>query len=285
MFREKIFRSSILGILFSLAVFTSHQNAQNDGLLKVYFLDIGQGDSIFIEAPNGNQILIDGGPDNTVLQKLAQIMPFQDRDINIVILTHPHADHVTGLIEILNRYRISAVVQAKEIYDTPEFRAWGKEVPPKNGIEIEATAGKEFDLGSDVYLSVLYPLHSVAGTITKTPHDDMVVTQLRYKDTRILLTGDMEAPVEKFLAEHINLDADVLKVGHHGSKTSSSQLFLNTVTPQVAIISVGAKNRYHHPSPEVLNRLERNNIPYYRTDTDGDIKLISDGRHLLLSPY
>ncbi|MBX4211542.1 MAG: MBL fold metallo-hydrolase [Candidatus Yanofskybacteria bacterium] len=282
MLREKLIYGIILGALIVLVVATGVQADHQDGLLKVTFLDVGQGDAIFIQTPNGNQILIDGGPNGSVLSKLAEVMPFQDRDIDMIVLTHPHTDHMNGLIEVLDRYKVYYIVQAKETYDSREFRAWQEAVAEEKTNEIEALAGQEFDFGAEVKLTVLHPTHSVAGTTTKTPHDDVVVTELSYKDTKVLLTGDMETEVEDQIMSYVNVDADVLKIGHHGSKTSTSSSFLNAVTPQVAIIQVGQKNRYGHPSKDVLNRLDNSHIPYYRTDTNGGITLVSDGSHIVV---
>ncbi len=212
-------------------------------------------------------------------------MPFHDRSIDAVVASHPHADHIDGLIEVLRRYDVGAIVQARETYDSGNFRQWQDTVAEEHAIEVEAIAGTTLDLGSEVILTVLHPFFSVAGTKTKTPHDDVVVAMLRYKDVSVLLTGDMEAKIERLLiAKHADLDADVLKVGHHGSKTSSTPEFLAATTPRLAVISVGAKNRYRHPSTEVLSRLEKMSIPYYRTDIDGGIVVESDGNAFRVIP-
>lgn len=252
--------------------------------MKVYFFDIGQGDSIFIETPSGFQLLIDGGPDNKVLSKLGEVMPFYDRDIDVVVASHPHADHIVGLMSVLERYEVKNIIEAKESYNSSEFKAWRDAVNQESANDTEAMAGKIIDLGDGVTLTILHPFESVAEDNPKNPHDDVVVVMLKYKDLEIMLTGDMETKVERrlILAEE-NLDSDVLKVGHHGSKTSTSEEFLSATTPEVAVIQVGVKNRYGHPSAEVLDRLSNYGIKYYRTDLNGDIKLISDGISYLIS--
>lgn len=266
-------------ILLVFAVSSGKSALVKDGLLRVYFFDIGQGDSIFIQAPNGNQVLIDGGPDGKVLQKLGEVMPFYDRDIDLVVVSHPHSDHVSGLIEVLERYEVGAILEGGEVYDSADFRAWRKAVDAEEASKVDASAGQAFNLGSGVTLTVLHPLRSVAGTATKTPHNDVVAALLRYKDFELLLTGDMEAKVERrLLLNGLDVDADVLKVGHHGSKTSSGEEFLSAVSPQTAVIQAGVKNRYKHPSPQVLERLETYGIPYYRTDTSGDVQIATDGK-------
>jgi len=269
----------VIILCLSVFSFSTHSIAsQKDGLLKVYFFDIGQGDSIFIETPSGHQLLIDGGPGNTVLSKLGEVMPFYDKDIDVVVVSHPHADHIVGLINILNRYDVKNIVEAKESYNSSEFKAWQEAVKNENANNVEAVAGKVIDLGDGVTLTILHPFESVAGDNPKNPHDDVVVAMLKYKDLEIILTGDMEIRVERrLIMEGYDLDSDVLKIGHHGSKTSTGEEFLSAVSPEVAVIQVGAKNRYGHPSPEILKRLEEYDIKYYRNDVDGDIKLVSDG--------
>ncbi len=278
-----------LVIILCLLVFafSTHGTAsQKDGLLRVYFFDIGQGDSIFIETPSGRQILVDGGPDNKILSKLGEVMPFYDRDIDMVVVSHPHADHIVGLLDVLERYEVKNIVEAKESYNSSEFGAWEESIKNENMNNIEAIAGKIIDLGDGVTLTILHPFESVVGDNPKNPHDDVVVTMLRYKDLDVMLTGDMEEKVERrLILTGENLDSDVLKVGHHGSKTSTSEEFLSAVSPGVAVIQVGAKNRYGHPSPEVLNRLKNFGIKYYRNDVGGDIKLISNGTDFTISDY
>lgn len=270
----------VILLCLSVLTFSTYSTAQEkDGLLKVYFFDVGQGDSIFIETPNGNQVLIDGGPDNSVLSELAKAMPFYDRNIDVVVATHPHADHIFGLIEVLDRFEIANIIEAKDRYVSPVFDRWQEKVGKEGARETEALAGKVIDLGNDVYLRILYPFKSYDGAVLKKPHEANVVILLEYKELEILLTGDMEMSVERqLLLDSRDISADILKVGHHGSRTSSSDSFLDTVNPEVAVIQVG-KNSYGHPTQEVLSRLENFGIKYYRTDLDGTVKLISDGEN------
>lgn len=269
------------GILLVLIVFTfasSSAASQKDGLLKIYFLNVGQGDAVFIESPNGNQVLIDGGPDNSVLSELGKVMPFYDHDIDVVVASHPHSDHISGLISVLDRYKVDTIIEAKEEYDSPQFKAWQNAVQNEKAKEIEAIAGTIINLGNEVILTLIHPFESVAGTATAKPHNDVVAAMLEYRSFRLLLTGDMEKKVEENLVEAgIDIEADVLKVGHHGSKTSSTDIFLEAVQPQIGVIQVGAKNPYNHPSPDVIRQLESRGIKYYRTDADGTIKLFSNG--------
>lgn len=276
-----------LVILLCLSVFAFSTNSiasQKDGLLKIYFLDVGQGDAVFVETPNGNQVLIDGGPDDKVIQELAKVMPFYDREIDLVVLSHPHADHVSGLIEVLERYEVKNILQAREEYSSPVVPVWLDAVKDEKAEEIEAVAGRAIDLGNDVFLKIIYPKISLEGQAVRNPNNSSVVMMLDYKDTEILLVGDIEAKIEKELLSD-DIDADVLKVGHHGSKTSTTVSFLEKVSPQVAFIEVGSKNKFGHPSPEVIRRLENFGIKYYRTDLDGTIEVITDGKNYQIKKY
>ncbi|MBI2674693.1 MAG: MBL fold metallo-hydrolase [Candidatus Yanofskybacteria bacterium] len=280
-----------LGILLCLSVFafSTHSAAQQkDGLLKIYFFDVGQGDAIFIEAPNGNQVLIDGGPDNMVVQKLGETMPFYDKDIDLVVMTHSDADHVTGLIEVLKRYEVESIVYSNIVRDSALYGAWQEAVGEEDANIADPVSGKVIDLGSGVTLTIVHPAESLASQKMEKTNNDSVVLTLKYGEMEVLLAGDIEAKAERQIILNSNLvegappqglNADILKVGHHGSKTSTTGEFLYEVSPQVAIIQVGAKNRYGHPTQEVLKRLEDYGIRYYRTDTDGDIKVVSDGEN------
>lgn len=283
MSKLKLIHLTILLCLFVFAFSTYSIASQKNGLLKIYFLDVGQGDAIFIETPNSNQILIDGGPDNKVLQELAKVMPFYDREIDMVVASHPHADHIAGLIEVLKRYDVKNILEAEEDYNSPVVPAWKEAVRSEGANEIEAISGKIIDLGNGATITIIHPLISVTGTLLKNPHDAIVVAILKYGTFEIMLTGDMEAKVERrLMLEGHDLKSDILKVGHHGSKTSTTSAFLSAVVPEVALIQVGAKNRYGHPSPEVLSRLENFGIKYYRNDLDGTVKVVSDGVNYLV---
>lgn len=275
----KLIHLVIVLYLSIFALSTRSYTNQKDGLLKIYFFDVGQGDAIFIEAPNGNQVLIDGGPDNKVIQRMGEAMPFYDKEIDMVVLTHSDADHITGLIEVLERYEVENIVYSNIVRKSALYEAWQEAVVKEGANIIDPVAGKVIDLGSGVILSMTHPGESLAGKVLEKTNNESVVIMLKYGEVETLLTGDIEARAERqIILSGTNLDADILKVAHHGSKTSTTEEFLYDVSPQVAVIQVGAKNRYGHPTSEVLKRLEEYDIKYYRTDVDGDIKVISDGQ-------
>lgn len=275
---------SILACLFILAFSTYSAASQKDGLLKIYFLNVGQGDSMLIEGPNGNQVLIDGGPGNSVLSELAEVIPFYDKEIDAVIVSHYHADHITGLIEVLDRYNVHTVIESDGVYDSPVFQSWRKRVEEEEAKRVDALKGVQIDLGNGALLQILAPIEPWEGREIKDAHEASVVARLVYKDFEVMFPGDTEERLEKKLIDQgINLESDVLKVGHQGSNTSSSPEFLSTVRPKIGVIEVGKDNKYNHPSEKILSRLEQFGIKYYRTDIDGRIAVISDGHSFFVN--
>lgn len=262
----------------AVSYFEAHQN------FLVTFFDIGQGDAIFVEVPNGNQILIDGGPGDKILAKLGQALPFWDRSIDLLVLTHPHADHLDGLLEVLKRYQVGAILGSGANYSLPEYDEWRQILEEKNVPVVIARRGQKVIFSKAGELDIFSPFDNFAGVSLKNPHDANVVSKLIYGNSSFLLMGDAEKSLEYRLLlesseglEFYSLKSKVLKIGHHGSKTSSSEDFLKAVSPQFAVIQVGRKNRYGHPTQEVLDRLAGAGIKIFRTDLDGNIKLVSDG--------
>jgi competence protein ComEC len=253
--------------------------------LKVDFLNVGQGDSVFIQTPEGHQILIDGGPDSSLLKKMASLVPIWDKTIDLVILTHPESDHMQGLLDLLQGYKADYILWSGVKKNAPEYDIWMStlEKQKKLGAKILiAKAGQEIKAGN-VLIDTLYPLESMEGKDMKdTSNDSCVVSKLIYGKDSFLFTGDISSTAEKQLADDkSDLQSDVLKVAHHGSKYSTSDLFLAAIEPKMAVISVGAKNTYGHPTPEVLQRLGKFGIKVFRTDTDGDVEFVSDGNILI----
>ncbi len=268
----------VILVLVWSAVFSQTGQAQ-DGLLEVTFFDVGQGDAIFIETPGGRQILIDGGPDNSVLRKLAEEMPFYDRSIDIVIATHPDADHITGLIDVLEKYDVGLVIDSGDFKGTGVFQEYSSVLKDKNYRYKKAIVGDKIKIGEDIILEILNP----GEELYEKSNNNSVVIRMDYSDASFLFTGDAERLVEHRLIQGgWDIDVDVMQVAHHGSKTSSSQLFLENVSPDLAVISVGENNRYRHPFPAVLENLDKYGIKVLRTDTDGDIGFVSDGEEIIV---
>lgn len=276
---QKKQKIGLLIILFLTAIvvwiFVFIENHQSN-LLAMKFLDVGQGDAEFIETMDKKQILIDGGPDLSILEKLGRAMPFYDHYIDLIILSHPEADHLTGLIEVAKRYRIGAIITTGVVRDTEEYKQWIEIIKEKNIPIYIAEANGEIDFGNDIKMKILYPFENLIGQKISDSNNTSIIAQLDYKNFEALFTGDIEKIVEnKLVASGIDLNSDVLKIAHHGSKTSTTEEFLKAVDALMAIIEVGKDNKYGHPHREVLDRLA--NLEIFQTGKDGNIEILSDG--------
>jgi len=254
-----------------------------DETMRVAFLDVGQGDAVFIEAPNGRQMVIDGGPSRRVVRELGAVMPFWDRSIDLVLATHPDKDHMGGLIDVLAAYDVSAVLRGGTRTDTDIFDYWRRRIEPADVEERVVYAGQTVRLSPRVHFDVLFPPRAV-NTREMEPNNGSVVGRLVYGDTAFLLSGDAPVAVEKYLARTYqgNLESEVLKVGHHGSDTSTSRPWLGWSDPQWAVISAGKDNRHGHPAPSVVERLKRFDIEILQTKKRGTMVFESDGERVKL---
>jgi len=208
-------------------------------------------------------------------------MPFYDRSIDIVIATHPDADHIGGLPEVLTRVDVETIFRSGVINDTGVFRALNNAIAATGVSEVLARRGMEITLDQNVFLRILFPDRNVSGIGS---NDASIIVQLVYGETEFLLTGDSPKKIEKYLVslDGKNLESDVLKAGHHGSKTSTSELFLGFVSPEYTVISAGMDNRYGHPHKEVLTFLEQFDISTLNTATAGTVIFTSDGENIFV---
>ncbi|MEK7659425.1 MAG: ComEC/Rec2 family competence protein [Patescibacteria group bacterium] len=263
----------VLLVLFLVLAFFA--DSKNEAGLKVYFFDVGQGDSIFIETEEKKQILIDGGPDNKVVQKLSEAMPFWDRTIDLVILTHSDKDHILGLIEVLKRYRVKGIIETGIECGKAECLAWKELKEKEKAPVIFVKLGDSLVLDENTKILILNPFVDMAGEKISKANNSSIVAKLIYGGYSILLTGDIEKQIEeKLVLAGVDIDSDYLKIPHHGSKTSTTEEFLKKTSPLLAFISLGKNNSYGHPHKIVIDRLEKRNIKYYRTDELGTILLI-----------
>lgn len=274
-------------ILLTLAVgyaFQYHQFlAGNGDILQVSFLDVGQGDAIYIRAPNGNDVLIDGGVNDSVLQRLREVMPIFDRDLDLVIATHPDADHITGLSDAFAEYEVKKFLHSEISSDTQTYKSLMEHVKNEADSEnILARRGQRFliDKEHGVSMDILFPDQDTSNF--KESNDASIVARLVYGNKSFMLTGDSPSSIEKFIgnADGTKIQSTVLKLGHHGSKTSSSDAFLDLVKPEYAIVSAGKNNKYKHPNVEVIERVKKRNIPILSTIDEGTIEFETDGKTL-----
>ncbi len=274
-------RVKILFIIFLITLFgfTESYILSQNNYLKVTYLDIGQGDSILITTPNHAHVLIDGGRDDTTLTKLGENLNFLERDIDIVIATHEDGDHITGLINVLKNYRVKVLLTS--FYDHPatplavELLKIAKE---KNIKIVFINHPLNFTTSDGVIFKILFPVQNMDGGDTNS---HSVVTQITYNKIKFMLTGDLPQAGEMFLVQNYgsSLQSDILKLGHHGSDTSSNAEFLRIVHPKVAIISSGLNNSFGHPHRSVLELCEKFGIKIFRTDQDGTINILTDGKN------
>lgn len=248
-----------------------------DQKLIVDFLDVGQGDATFIKAPGGHQMLIDGGPDNSVLRELGQVMPFYDRSIDVILATHADQDHIGGLVEVLKRYDVGLFIQTNTTSTSAVYTELANLIKEKNIKEEIITAPEILSLGSGANFDIIFPTQNTTGWET---NEASIVGKLTYGETSFIFTGDSPQDIEKYLVGKYGsfLDSDVLKVGHHGSKGSNSELFVGTVSPAFSVISVGLNNRYNHPSPEAVEILGKFGGQILETLNIGMVNFESDGK-------
>jgi competence protein ComEC len=281
---RRVLRPRGLLLLNALLLGVISLGSMPDGRLHLTMLDVGQGDAILVEAPSGATLLVDGGPDpDLTLGRLGEALPFYQRRIDIVLLTHPHQDHVGGLVEVLRRYRVGLVLDSGRAFDNPSYARFLELAGDRLR---NARAGQQLDLDGRTTLSILYPSQTDADG--PLPDEDInnasVVALLRCDGFSALLTGDAEGPVEARLADRgLLVPVDVLKVGHHGSNSSTSPPMLADARPTVALISDGVDNDYGHPSPQTLAALADAGVRIRRTDLEGNIEVTSDGRSYVVA--
>ena len=269
----------ILLTIFAVVLWYLNFDSHKSGYLKVVFLDVGQGDSIYIEAPNGKQMLVDGGGDSVVLSRLAQVMPFGDRSIDVVVNTNADQDHLGGLVEVLKKYKVNIAVESGVKKDTVAYKSFEEEIV-KNKIDRKlAKRGMQIilDAEKNIYFDILFPDRDISRFES---NDASVVGKLVYGNKAFMLTGDATKYTENLIMWNESLSmlkSSVLKLGHHGSNTSSSELWLEKVNPEVAIVSAGKNNKYGHPSKSTLDNLNKLKIPYEITYEKGNIVFETDG--------
>lgn len=239
---------------------------------RVHVFDVGQGDSLLITSPSGKHILVDGGPDLSLVRHLARTLPFFDRTIDLLIITHPNTDHLAALPRIIEHYRVRAALLPPIFSDLPMYRDILAALTKNNSRILRPTPDSDIRLGDGVVLDVLWPPVATQGEWLQNANNTSIVLRAMYGKNSILLTGDIEKEAEmEILASGADLHTTILKVAHHGSTTSTSTGFLLASSPKMAIISAGRNNRYEHPHPSVMARLLRFGVATTTTAEKGTI--------------
>ncbi|MCR4431566.1 MAG: MBL fold metallo-hydrolase [Tepidanaerobacteraceae bacterium] len=249
-------------------------------LLQVTFMDVGQADSIFIKLPEGKTMLIDAGNNNDGKTIINYIKNQGTKKLDTVIGTHPHEDHIGAMDDIINTFDIGKIYMPNVTTTTRTFKDVLASAAAKGLKIISAKGGMTILLEDDVNIEIFAP--------NSKKYEDLnnysIVLKMTYKKTSFLFTGDAEKLSEEEMLKHnYDLKADVLKVGHHGSSSGTSEEFLSAVSPEYAIISVGKNNDYGHPHKETLERLAAHGVKVYTTADNGNILVTSDGENIKIS--
>jgi competence protein ComEC len=259
-------------LLLIVTIFIFYIDWQNSHKsFTLAMLNVGQGDALFIESPAGTQILIDGGPPKKILSQLSSVMSPFDRSIDAIFVTNPDQDHIAGFLDILKVYKVDKMFEPGTLTDSKIYQNLKDEIR-KDGVQsILVKKGMKIDMGGGVIIDILFPDRDVSSWST---NDGSIVARLSYGDTKIMLTGDASVKTEKIILEENSqeqLKSNILKVGHHGSRTSTSLEFLKVVNPSYAFISDGKDNKYGHPHKEILDELNQFGAKILRTDLFGTI--------------
>jgi len=276
----------IFTILLLITLWVLYSKEKN---LNIYFLNVGQGDAILIKSPYGQNILIDTGDGNFIIQELDKYLSWWEKNIDLVIITHPHDDHIGGINKLFHYYKIKKILYTGVVHSSPNFLAFLENIQNNETPILIASKQNNIKLSPDqkkqLILKILYPKENFFQKEINNLNNSSIISKLIYHNTSFLFMGDAEKEVEEELInDHqnniINLRSDVIKLGHHGSNTSNTDTFLQSVKPEFGIIQVGKNNNFNHPSPRILKRLQRNNIQIYRNDLHGGIHVDSDGNKI-----
>ncbi len=268
----------LLFLIISLSLWSLVYYEGGRGELKFEVLDIGQGDSLFIESPTGIQVLVDGGPHRNLIKEISKAVSFYDKHIDMLVVTNPDADHYEGFISLLDKYSVDVVLEPGTANPYPAYGVLEDKIRQKGIQKILARRGQKIDIGGGAYIEILFPDRDVSGL---SSNDGSIVARLVYGKTSVLLQGDSTEKIEHYLVSTYNEDikSTILKVGHHGSRTSTSREYVEKAKPEIAVISSGRNNDYGHPHKETLETLRSLNIPAYDTCNNGDLIFVSDGEN------
>ncbi|MBI2025900.1 MAG: MBL fold metallo-hydrolase [Candidatus Levybacteria bacterium] len=269
----------LLSLVFLLGIFLYQGLSVRDKNLHLVVCNVGQGDAIYIKTPSGKDVLVDGGPNDKVSDCLNKHMPFWDRDIELMVLTHPDADHITGLVNVLERYNVLHFVTSKTSKNTGIYRKFTEALKAEGLSPKYVFQNDNIDFGDGVISNILWPVSEALIKYNRASevNELSVIQVINFGDFKALLTGDAGETVHETLIGFLN-GIDVIKVPHHGSKTGMSEIFISKLNPSLAVISVGKNNRYGHPTKYILDLLTKYKIKTLRTDKNGEVEIVSDGK-------
>ena len=270
----------VLFLIISVVVLWNKAFAVDNNYLRVVALNIGQGDSFYVEAPNGKQMIIDGGPDKKILSELSAVMPYGDDSIDVLMITNPDKDHMAGFLDVMEKYKVGMVLEPGTVNDSMIYKNIEKMIAEKNIPDLVARKGMKviLDKEKNVYFEVIFPDRDVHNWTT---NDGSIVGKIFYGNTSFMMTGDATIKTEGVILANNSdkyLKSDVLKAGHHGSRTSSGEAFVSVVRPSMAMISAGVNNSYGHPHQETLDTLNKFGVKILGTYDVGRFEIDSDGQ-------
>lgn len=271
---------AVLLSLFGITADTYSSDYQKNSLalnspLCVHYIDVGQGDSIYVKLPNGENLLIDAGDNDAGVNVTGYLKDLKVKKIDYLVATHPHSDHIGGMDDVINKFDIETMYMPDVTHNTSTFSSLLDAIE-KNNVKLKvAKSGVSILKEENLSVDILSP----DGKTYEDMNNYSAVVKITYGDTAFLFMGDAEKVIENKLKS--GLKSDVIKVGHHGSDTSTGEKFLQRVSPEVAVISVGENNDYSHPHNEVVSRLKKHNINIFRTDYDGTVVIGSDGEKIV----
>jgi competence protein ComEC len=261
---------------------STEPEAEPQQKIEVHFIDVGQGDCIFIKLPEQTEILIDAGGRNKGELVVDYLNKQKVDDIELMVASHPHADHIGGLAKVLEEFQVEKIIDSGQDYNSATYRNYISLAKAEPNCKFILAQQNQIEIFGEVKLKVLFPPQPFLENTHSDINANSVVILLDYKEVEILFTGDICTKAEKELIEKYGqqLDIEILKIAHHGSKYSTSEEFVKATTPVIAIIQVGKNNRYGHPHQETLDKLANANIKVYRNDLNGNVVVLTDGQEV-----
>lgn len=249
---------------------------KNDKLLNLIFINVGQGDAILIKSPSGKNILIDGGPDSDLTEKISKFIAYRNNKIDLIIITHPHRDHYYGLISVIKKYKTKKIIYSGVDVNLADYK-YMKKIISDNSLElIGPKTGEKYEIDENVFFQIIY----MPKTKTlENLNDASVSIKLTYKNFDAIFNGDASCEIENIiLRDNTNLKSEIFKASHHASKYSNCDNLLSAIKPELTVIQSGVDNKFGHPHQEAINRILKSGSKILRNDELGDIIIKSDGQ-------